>query len=783
LTALSNWVKLTTKNVFAKTFFIGSGEAELASCTKKIVGFYEVKTLSRRRCKMFKNCIALIFSLGIVLILGTGVYASQPKVFLGVAEQYMDQLNTPSAWDYVRKNADGLYVNNFLLDKEYTQPILNSYAALFTNKNAYIESDMGSTLVKEQGYINRTQAAGFKVSYTSLNYGWDATRAANLKNYALPSGQSPRLNLVQAGPWTLGGNITTNGGNASFTNAQYRSWIGQADGDSTDGPMGLWYTDSGQMKAGSYSMVNYAHSLGKTSFVMLAPYHAYQTGYDESKFLATGKSSVREHEDNNAEPDIWGIFAYASTLPGTPETNAGTPANTVTGMAYYLLKHIKGDPNTLDISATDDSNTVTGQGIYSPTNILSETASFNPNVAAGTVYHYRINLTNNSTWLDYAGHLKARLTGATAAWNVQFKLGSSDVTSDVVSTSGYKFYQGNRLNPTTTHTVDLYLTRTSSTGSADIAVDMSLLAHDGSAVMDSVRVAGVGSNGITSGTTYKLINVNSGKALDVFGGGTAVGTNVDIWTDNNSAAQQWRVIANSDGSYKLINPHSSKDLDVANAGTADGTNVQISGDNGSGAQKWQMNLNGDGSYTLINVGSGKALDVSEAGTADGTNVRIWTSNGTSAQKWQLVPISSIVSGATYKLINVNSGKALDVTGAGTAVGTNVEIYTDNNTAAQRWQVILNSDGSYKLINPNSDKTLDVANAGTADGTNVQISGDNGSGAQKWQMNYNSDGSYTLINIGSGKALDVSEAGTANGTNVRIWTSNGSDAQKWQLILL
>ncbi|MDB5052753.1 MAG: sugar-binding protein, partial [Bacilli bacterium] len=45
----------------------------------------------------------------------------------------------------------------------------------------------------------------------------------------------------------------------------------------------------------------------------------------------------------------------------------------------------------------------------------------------------------------------------------------------------------------------------------------------------------------------------------------------------------------------------------------------------------------------------------------------------------------INNGATYKLINQNSGKALDVTGLGTTDGTNVEIWSDNGSGAQKWQ--------------------------------------------------------------------------------------------------
>jgi hypothetical protein len=153
----------------------------------------------------------------------------------------------------------------------------------------------------------------------------------------------------------------------------------------------------------------------------------------------------------------------------------------------------------------------------------------------------------------------------------------------------------------------------------------------------TVRTKGASGGGpVTSGSIYKLINTNSGKALDVYAAGIANGTNVQIYTDNGTGAQKWQPISNSDGSYRFINTNSGKALDVTSSGTADGTNVQIWTDNGTGAQRWKITANSDGSYTLINVNSGKALDVSGAGTADGTNVQIWTSNGTGAQKWKFV---------------------------------------------------------------------------------------------------------------------------------------------------
>ncbi|MBB3108827.1 GH43 family beta-xylosidase [Paenibacillus phyllosphaerae] len=135
--------------------------------------------------------------------------------------------------------------------------------------------------------------------------------------------------------------------------------------------------------------------------------------------------------------------------------------------------------------------------------------------------------------------------------------------------------------------------------------------------------------------------------------------------------------------YKLINPISGKALDVAGGGTADGTNVQLYQDNNSTAQEWRITSLGDGAYTLVNTNSGKALDVDGSGTANGTNVHIWQNyNGTPAQRFAIVP-----SGSAFKLINPNSGKALDIAGGSTANGANVQIYQDLGNDAQRWTLV------------------------------------------------------------------------------------------------
>ncbi len=148
---------------------------------------------------------------------------------------------------------------------------------------------------------------------------------------------------------------------------------------------------------------------------------------------------------------------------------------------------------------------------------------------------------------------------------------------------------------------------------------------------------------------------------------------------------------------------------------------------------------------------------------------------------QLATMAAYSAGQTYTLVNPHSGKALDISGASTADGANVQIWARNGTGAQQWRLEANNNGTYSLVNPASGKALDVSNSGTNDGANVQLWSRNGSGAQQWRLNPVSGDVYTLINANSNKALDVYSAATNDGANVAIWSANGTAAQQWQLV--
>ncbi|HEY0699884.1 MAG TPA: RICIN domain-containing protein, partial [Micromonospora sp.] len=117
-----------------------------------------------------------------------------------------------------------------------------------------------------------------------------------------------------------------------------------------------------------------------------------------------------------------------------------------------------------------------------------------------------------------------------------------------------------------------------------------------------------------------------------------------------------------------------------------------------------------------------------------------------------------------------AGKCLDVRGAATADGTQIQIYTCNGTAAQQWTVTPNS--TIRALG----KCLDVSGGGTADGTKIQLWTCNGSGAQNWSAQ--PDG--TVVNPQSGKCLDVSGNDPTDSTPVHLWTCHTGANQKWTL---
>lgn len=247
------------------------------------------------------------------------------------------------------------------------------------------------------------------------------------------------------------------------------------------------------------------------------------------------------------------------------------------------------------------------------------------------------------------------------------------------------------------------------------------------------------------------------------------------------------------GVYTISSAVSTGQVVDVNAGaTYSGANVQIFENNDSGAQIWRIDLDHSGYYTFTNIQSNKVLDVNAGLAVNGNNVQQYAANQTMAQKWivKKADIGFVIASA------LNNQYVLDLAGANSANGSNIQIYHSNNTKAQRWffnkyitkeqemdsMAAMNknlvANGQYYIVNSQTGQVLSVYGQSTSNQANVDLEKNYQASSQVWEISHDSKGYITFKNIGSGKVLDVAGANTASGTNLQIYESNGTRAQKW-----
>ncbi len=144
---------------------------------------------------------------------------------------------------------------------------------------------------------------------------------------------------------------------------------------------------------------------------------------------------------------------------------------------------------------------------------------------------------------------------------------------------------------------------------------------------------------IVSGGVYKLVNQCSGKVLDVDGGKTNDGANVQIWSWANVGQQRWKTESLTGGYYKLIPQHAtSKVLEIWGNLLNDFADADIWGWNGGNNQQWSIVNGGIGFSKILARHSGKALDVDQASVLNGAGVQQFFDNHSCAQRWQLIKL-------------------------------------------------------------------------------------------------------------------------------------------------
>ena len=345
-----------------------------------------------------------------------------------------------------------------------------------------------------------------------------------------------------------------------------------------------------------------------------------------------------------------------------------------------------------------------------------------------------------------------------------------------------------------------------------------------------------GQRTVPDGTYVVSTGLDRGKVLDVSGGSVSDSARIQIYESNMTNAQAFRfTFDEKTGYYEIANVGSGKVLDAAGGSSADGTRVQQYSSNGTMAQRWSVVADGDGYRVCSALDDSKVLDVKWASSANGTDVQLYGANGSAAQRFYLSstehepvsPCEDLGLDGWYEIVPSESDTlCVDISGASKSDGAKAQLYSRNQTLAQLFKFEY-SDGYYRLISLNSEKAIGVKNGSIVPGSAVVQSSKQEDGSQQFSVKANPDGTYTFIcvanalslscsslgseasivgqpsdsgyctfrlekpeyvvpeglvkissSLDTDKVLDVANASESDGANVQLYSSNSTFAQKW-----
>ena len=210
-------------------------------------------------------------------------------------------------------------------------------------------------------------------------------------------------------------------------------------------------------------------------------------------------------------------------------------------------------------------------------------------------------------------------------------------------------------------------------------------------------------------------------------------------------------------------------------------NITISCTNAGCKATWDLALKKSGS-----IGSTEY----RTGISNNGGSTSWTpTNRNSALTWPTSNVSNsdfgLANGKTYEITTaVKNTMAMDVyDGKINVSATNIWLYPENYSNAQKWKFEKNSDGTYTIKNAISGKAIDLYYQELKNGGNIVLHDSNGTCAQKWRIQKNSDHTYTFFSSCSKTnnwAIDLYGGGATLGQNIQIYESNGTMAQKWHI---
>lgn len=283
---------------------------------------------------------------------------------------------------------------------------------------------------------------------------------------------------------------------------------------------------------------------------------------------------------------------------------------------------------------------------------------------------------------------------------------------------------------------------------------------------------------ISAGTYVIACAGGTGFVLDSNNDHDDSGTQVVIWDRYDDDAQIVRLVKSIYGDYWVIQfALSGKVMVRASESTSEGALVKRGDWIDDDTVRWRIVPDGKTvtiggasypTYYIKHKTADLCIDVYNNEIVNGQKTAMYLLNGGNNQRWVFIPQKTISNG-TYEIRPaINNNYCVDVANNSTAAGARVQVYTRNDTNAQKWVVQNLGDSLAKIVNANTGFALDAENWGTSSGTKVITWYSKDQDNQKWLIEPSTaqgernDQPSALYRIhhknGTGKVLDVSSNG-------------------------
>lgn len=144
--------------------------------------------------------------------------------------------------------------------------------------------------------------------------------------------------------------------------------------------------------------------------------------------------------------------------------------------------------------------------------------------------------------------------------------------------------------------------------------------------------------GINNGEVYTIKASHSNKVITAENGSTNNGTNISQYTLTPGYQwQRWKFLYLGNGEYKIQDMNSGKLLSISASSSSNRANAQLWYDDGTTGQIFKIKENKDGTYTFLSKCSYYiyALTVADSNMSNNANIYQYSNTGSSNQKFQI----------------------------------------------------------------------------------------------------------------------------------------------------